>query len=111
MKLNVVIEEKAYPCTMDTCGAAMLYEEETGKDFSQVDMKKAGDLTAMLWAGCADAHEAEGRGKFPYTLKQFAHALTLTDLAKIMGSAGASSEGRAQGQGGKGEKAKKKARD
>lgn len=75
-KITVVVDGKEYPC-YQTMGALMLLEQETGK--SAEKCTTLSDQCVYIWACCKSACRREGVD-FPYTVTEFADAITPDDL-------------------------------
>lgn len=86
MKLHVTINGTAYPCELDSLGAARLYEKTFRKPYTAIDYRYVTDITDQLWAGVADMYAAQHGKDFGMDADTFARSLTAEDLAALVGA-------------------------
>lgn len=74
----VSINGKAYPCR-STMGAMLRFKQETGKDFTAIDLHAISDICTYFWCCVVSACKADGVD-FDMTLMDFADVMTESDM-------------------------------
>ena len=88
---KIVIKGKEYPARI-TMGAMLRFKRETGRDISEAKSTDVSDMVVFLFCVVEAASHDEGV-PFPFTLEEFADALTPDSLTILEGE---STEGEAK---------------
>lgn len=80
-KFTVKINGQEYPCYF-TLGAGLIFQQETGRDVSEIKDNDVVDSGVLIYAQCKAAALREGLD-FPFTLMDFLVQITDEDLAAI----------------------------